>query len=178
MARKPRLYRRLVPASTTTRRAAGATLLASMLCGCTLTTVDPGRNFSLADISFDADYFYCHVEPELIFAKKCGPGDPAKGDASNGCHFNSSAVSAMVLIDHPAVDCGGGDHPLSGMDVGSGSAAQSNLESVSFEMNKDYTTAPVYVRPSGLGGALYHPRQIFDPNDPQVTTLLSTWASQ
>ena len=149
-----------------------------MLCGCTLTTVDPGRNFSLADISFDADYFYCHVEPELIFAKKCGPGDPAKGDASNGCHFNSSAVSAMVLIDHPAVDCGGGDHPLSGMDVGSGSAAQSNLESVSFEMNKDYTTAPVYVRPSGLGGALYHPRQIFDPNDPQVTTLLSTWASQ
>jgi hypothetical protein len=167
-----------VPASITTRRTAGATLAASMLCACTATTVDPGRSFSLPDISFDADYFYCHVEPELIFAKKCGPGDPAKGDASNGCHFNSSAVSAMVLFDHPAVDCGGGDHPLNAMDVGSGSAPQSNLESVSFEMNKVYTTAPVYVRPSGLGGALYHPRQIFQPDDPQVTTLLSTWASQ
>jgi hypothetical protein len=162
----------------TTRRAARAMATASMLCACTATTVDPGRNFSLPDISFDADYFYCHVEPELIFAKKCGPGDPSKGDPANGCHFNSSAVSAMVLLDHPAVDCGGGDHPLNAMDVGSGTAPASNLESVSFEMNKVYTTAPVYVRPSGLGGALYHPRQIFLPDDPQVTALLSTWASQ
>ena len=53
-----------------------------------------------------------------------------------------------------------------------------NLESVSFEMNKVYTNAPIYVRPSGFGGALYHPRRIFDPSDPQVTTLLSTWASK
>lgn len=165
-------------ASWTTRRAAGAVLLASVLGGCTWTTVDPRENFSIADVSFDADYFYCHVEPEFIVAKKCGPGDPSKGDASSGCHFNSAAVSAMVLIDHPAVDCGGGDHPLNSMDVGSGSPAQGNLESVSFEMAKDYTMAPVYVRPSGRGGALYHPRQIFDPNDPQVTALLATWASK
>ena len=146
--------------------------------GCSVTTVDPGPNFSIADTNFDADYFYCHVEPEFIFANKCGPGDPSQGDPPNGCHFNSSAVSGMALVDHPAVDCGGGDQPLNEMDVGSGSPAQENLESVSFEMNKVYTSAPLYVRPSGFGGALYHPRQIFDPNDPQVIALLSTWASK
>lgn len=153
-----------------TRRAAWAALLAPLL-GCT--TVDPGSNYVVPSTTFDEDYFYCHVEPELIFAKSCGPGDPSKGDPPNGCHFNSAAVSGMQLIDHPAVDCGGGDHPADRSSVGSGSAAQSNYDAVSLEMNKDYTTAPLFVRPSGSN----HPRVVFDWNDPQVNQLLATWAS-
>jgi len=105
--------------------------------------VDPGPNYSLADISFDADYFYCHVEPELIVAKSCGSGDPAKGDSPNACHFTHSAVSAMLLFDHASVDCGGGDHPVDRTQVGQGSSAQLNFEAVSLEMSKpDYLTAP------------------------------------
>ena len=96
---------------------------AGMLGGCT--TVDPGPNFVVPDEHFDEDYFYCHVEPELLFAKHCGSGDP--GDNGN-CHFNASAVSGMALRDHPAVDCGGGDHPLSRAAVGAGSPAQGNLQ--------------------------------------------------
>jgi hypothetical protein len=158
------------------RLVAGATLQSLSICCCSCTTVDPGPNFSPANTSFDPDYFYCHVEPEFIFAKRCGPGDPSKGE-SNTCHFTPSAVTGMMLIDHPAVDCGGGEHPLGRTQIGTGSAAAGNLEAVSFEMNKDdYTTAPVFVRPSGSGNALYHPRQIFDPSDPQVRTLLATWA--
>ena len=145
------------------------------LWGCT--TVDPGPNFSIADTSFDADYFYCHVEPEFIFAKGCGSGDPSKGE-SNSCHFTPSAVSGMVLLDHPRVDCGGGDHPVDRTQIGTGSPAQANLEAVSFEMSKTYTMAPLFVRPSGSGNALYHPRQIFDPSDPQVNQLLATWAAK
>jgi hypothetical protein len=144
--------------------------------GCCLgcTTVDPGPTFAVADVSFDADYFYCHVEPELIVARKCGPGDPSKGDSPNGCHFTSS-VSAMVLVDHSPVDCGGGDHPVDRVQIGSGSTAQSNFEVVSLEMDKsDYLKAPLFVRPSGM----YHPRQVFDPLDPQVRKLLMTWASK
>jgi hypothetical protein len=142
------------------------------------TTVDPGPNFSPANVSFDPDYFFCHVEPDFIFAKRCGPGDPARGE-TNTCHFTPSAVTGMMLIDHPPVDCGGGDHPLNRSQLGTGGAAQGNLEAVSFEMNKDdYTTAPLFVRPSGSGNALYHPRQIFDPSDMQVRLLLSTWASK
>ena len=131
-------------------------------------------NFVVPQTTFDPDYFYCHVEPGFIFANKCGSGDPSKGDPPNGCHFTSSVVSGMALIDHMPVDCGGGDHPVSTTQTGTGSAAEGNYEAVSLEMNTDYTTAPVFVRPSGSN----HPRQIFSTNDMTVNQLLSTWASK
>ena len=147
----------------------GAMLLAA---GCT--SIDPGPNFIIPEKAFDAAFFYCHVEPELIFAKKCGPGDPSKGDPANGCHYNPSSVSGMALLAHPPVNCGGGDTPLDPTQTGTGSAAQFNLESVSLEMNTDYTTAPLFVRPSGHN----HPRAVFSTTDNQVVTLLSTWAAK
>jgi hypothetical protein len=140
--------------------------------GCT--TIDPGPNFVVPNTTFDPNYFYCHVEPELIFAKKCGSGDTSQGDPSNGCHFNPSAVSGMALIDHQPVDCGGGDLPIDMTQIGTGSAATSNLQAVSIEMSRDYLNAPLYVRPSGSN----HPRQIFMPGDATVTMLLATWASK
>jgi hypothetical protein len=156
-----------------TRRAARASMmLFAPLIGCT--TIDPGPNFTASNSTFDADFFYCHVEPEFIFAKKCGPGDPSKNDPPNGCHFNSSVVTAMALIDHPAVNCGGGDHPVDVAQIGSGSPAQSNYEVASLEMSHQYTTAPIFVRPGGSN----HPRAIFDPSDPQVNMLLAAWASK
>ncbi len=140
------------------------------LFGCT--TVDPGPNFVVPDETFDADYFYCHIEPSFIFANKCGPGDPSQ-DKPNSCHF-SSAVTGMALIDHPTVDCGGGDHPVDTTQTGTGSPAQSNLEAVSIEMSRDYLTAPLFVRPTGYS----HPRAIFSRDDPTVNQLLSTWAAK
>ncbi len=158
------------------RRAVGPALLASIFGCFGCTSVDPGPNFSPVETSFDSDYFYCHVEPEFIFARGCGAGDPAKGE-TNSCHFTASAVSGMVLYDHPVVDCAGGDHPVDRTQIGTGSAAQSNLESVSFEMSKDYMSAPLFLRPSGgAGSSLPHPRAIFDPTDARVLLLLSTWA--
>jgi hypothetical protein len=163
-----------VVASTLSRAASLVTVGAALalLSGCT--TIDPGPNFVVAEVTFDANYFYCHVEPQLIFAYNCGPGDPTKGDKANGCHYNPSAVSGMALLQHPAVDCGGGDLPLSATSTGPGSPAESNYEAVSLEMSPDYLTAPVYVRPSGH----YHPRPVFQSNDPVVNMLLSTWASK
>src|SRR3954453_18848147 len=72
-------------------------------------TVDPGPNFVVPDEQFDADYFFCKVEPEILFARRCGGGEPGT-DAPGGCHFNSSAVSGMVLADHRPVPCQG-DRP-------------------------------------------------------------------
>jgi hypothetical protein len=156
-----------------TRRAARASVaLFAPLLGCT--TIDPGPNFSASNSAFDADFFYCHVEPEYIFAKKCGPGDPSK-DAPNGCHFNASVVTGMALLDHPAVNCGGGDHPVDRTQTGTGSPAQGNYEAASLEMSHQYNTAPIFVRPGGSN----HPRQIFDPTmDTQVNQLLAAWASK
>ena len=79
----------------------------------------------------------------------------------------------MALVQHPAIDCGGGDHPLDPTQTAG--AAQGDLQVVSFEMSRDYMTAPLFVRPSST---LNHPRMIFSPDDPQVNQLLSTWASK
>ncbi len=144
-------------------------------------TVDPGDNFVAPDIVFDANFFYCHVEPQLIFQYSCGSGDPSQGDQPNGCHFNPSAVSGMALIDHPAVDCAGGDIPVDATQIATGSPAQSNLEAVSLEMSKDYTSAPLYVRPSDAAGCPppAHPRCVFSQqNNPDVGQLLQQWALQ
>jgi hypothetical protein len=147
--------------------AAGVALTAG-LPSCT--TVDPGPNFVVPDEQFDADFFFCRIEPELLAAKKCGPGDPASGDPGNGCHFNSSAVSGMALAPHPPVDCADG-HPTNRAQVGAGSGAQGNLQAVSLEMSRDYLTAPLYLRPTGQN----HPRTIF-PKDDAVVDVIRQWA--
>jgi hypothetical protein len=144
-------------------------VLAGSFAACT--TVDPGPNFVVPEERFNEDYFYCHVEPEYLFAKGCGAGDPSKGDAANGCHFNASAVSGMPLLDHPAIDCGGGDRPLNRGQVGAGSPAAQNFQSASLEMSRDYLTAPIYVRPLGSN----HPRAVITADDPAVN-VLKTWA--
>jgi len=143
--------------------------LASAAC----TTVARGSDFSVPEESFNEDYFFCHVEPALIFGKRCGPGDPAAGDSSGGCHFNAAAVSGMALIDHPAVDCGGGEHPVSRSQIGSGSPARGNLQAVSLVMSRDYVTSPLYLRPTGAN----HPRAIFAKDDP-VADVIKTWAQK
>jgi hypothetical protein len=136
-------------------------------------SVDPGNNFVVRPFTFDENYFYCHVEPQFIFgpAYQCGKGNGS--DPANGCHFNSSAVSGMALQDHPLVNCGGGDAPVNPGDVAEGTPAQSNYEAVSLEMSGDYTSAALFVRPSGSN----HPRQIFSTSDPTVNQVLSKWAS-
>ena len=147
----------------------GAASLA-LLWSCT--TVDPGPNFVVPEEQFDADFFFCRIEPELLSAKRCGPGDPGAGDAANGCHFNSSAVSGMALTNHAPVDCVD-FRPTNRAQVGAGSGAQSNLQSVSLEMSRDYLTAPLYLRPTGQN----HPRIIFPREDP-VADILRQWAQK
>ena len=150
--------------------AIGSGALVALLWSCT--TVDPGPNFVVPDEQFDADFFFCRIEPELLTAKKCGAGDLGAGDPGNGCHFNSSAVSGMPLTNHVPVDCID-FRPTNRGQVGAGSGAQSNLQSVSLEMSRDYLTAPLYLRPTGQN----HPRAIFSRED-AVTDLIRQWAQK
>lgn len=83
------------------------TVAATSLVGCT--TIDPGNDYAVAPETFDADYFYCHVEPGFIFQQNCGPGIASD---NGSCHF-SAAVSGMNLQAHPAIDCAGEIIPLS-----------------------------------------------------------------
>lgn len=138
--------------------------------GCT--TVDPGPNFVVPDEQFDADFFFCRVEPELLVTKKCGSGDPGAGDAANGCHFNSSAVSGMALRNHDPIPCDG-DRPTNRALLNPGGAAQGNLQAVTLVMSRDALTAPLYVRPTGQN----HPRAIFPREDPFLE-VLRQWAQR
>lgn len=167
------VYRRGVRAALATGSLALVASVASVSSTVSCTTVDPGPNFVVPDENFDADFFFCRVEPELLFNKKCGPGDPAAGDAANGCHFNSSAVSGMALAPHPPIDCGGGDRPVNRTQIGAGSAAQGNLQAASLVMSRDFQTAPIYLRPTGLN----HPRPIFGREDP-VADVIRQWANK
>jgi hypothetical protein len=166
----------LVAATNGLRRAAVAGLL-GVATGCV--SVDPGPDFVVPQTVFDANYFFCEIEPNFIFANSCGSGDGSKGDKPNGCHFNPSAVSGMALIDHPPVPCNG-DIVSDQSQVGTGSPAESNLQAVSLEMSKDYTTAALYVRPSDLSGCPppAHPRCVIQASDMTVQLLLRTWASK
>jgi hypothetical protein len=152
-----------------TRRAVSATGLVVAMAGCT--SIDPGPDFVVPNATFDPDYFYCHVEPQFLFAPayQCGSGQPS----DNGqCHFNTSAVTGMALIAHPPIDCGGGDHPVNLSQITS--IPQGDLAAVSLEMSTEYTTAPIFVRPTGNS----HPRAIFQPNDKTANLILSTWATK
>ena len=162
-----RLVRELGQRALLTLVVAGAS---AVTAACT--TVDPGPNFVVESKTFDPDFFFCHVEPELLFAKGCGSGDSGRGE-SNSCHFNSSAVSGMALVSHAPVDCGGGNHPVDRTQIGSGSPAQGNLQAASLEMNTDYLTAPIYVRPLGNN----HPRAIFASDDP-VVDVIRQWSQK
>ena len=157
------LYRRRVTFAA--RLAASVLALAAAAC----TTVDPGPNFVVPDEQFDADFFFCRVEPELLIAKKCGPGE---GGDNNNCHFNSSAVSGMALAPHPTIECADG-RPTNRAQIGAGSAAQGNLQAASLVMSRDYATAPIYLRPTGQN----HPRSVFPKEDP-VVDIIRQWAQK
>ncbi len=151
-----------------TRRAGSALGSGGALLGCT--SIDPGPALVVPNATFDPDYFYCHVEPQFIFAPsyQCGSGKP--GD-NNQCHF-SSAVTGMALVAHPPIDCGGGDHPVDITQITSD--ASNDYSAISTEMSADWMNSALYVRP--LGNT--HPRAIFTSSDQNVINILSTWAAK
>ena len=165
------------------RWVAGALAVAGVACvwGC---TIDPGPNFVIPLSVFNEDFFYCHVEPEYLFAQdtSCGAG---QGSDNGNCHFNSSAVSGMALQQHNPIDCAGGDHPANTAagtgSTGPGSAAANNFSSASLEMSRDcvdYAScqAAILKRPTSTTD---HPRQIFDPNNDPANHqgVIYKWAS-
>lgn len=150
--------------------AAGLGILVAAL-GAACTTVDPGETFIVPNQTFNEDFFYCEVEPKLIFGKGCGD---LQG-SNTGCHYNSAVVSGMPLQNHPPVDCANGK-PTSPPSLGS--PAKSNYTSVSLQMSRDYLTAAIYVRPTSTTA---HPQvngtSVYAKDD-AVVDVIRQWAQR
>lgn len=134
-------------------------------------TVDPGPQFVVPPTQFDANYFYCTVEPQVIMGgltrKPCGD------DGSHGCHY-SDKVPAMPLQALPQpVACSGGV-PLNAGDVASGTAPALNYASVSLQMSSSVMEAPIYTWPTQIVPG--HPIQVYLPTDTAILDILDKWA--
>jgi hypothetical protein len=134
------------------------------------TTVAPGSDFNVSQVVFDENYYYCRVEPMLI-RQRCGPGDSAAGDASNGCHHS---VTSYRLIDYsPLVfETCDGDTPAPGARIVD--PARQNYQLTQARMKRDPEVAPLLLRPTGQSA---HPRQIF-AEDSADADLIRQWAKQ
>ena len=147
-------------------------LLGPVLLGCG--TVDPGPNFQIAEVVFDANFFYCKIEPMLV-DQKCGAGDPAKD--SQGCHFN---VTSFRLQQHggPPDDvlasCSGNLPSSPPMETWGQATSQANWGAASGKMSTDPDRAPLLLRPTQRA---IHPRQIFADKSPQAD-LIRQWATK
>jgi len=132
------------------------------------TTVDPGADFSIADLVFDENFFYCQVEPRVMIPHRCGSGDPEQGESAGGCHFS---VTAFRLTDYaPPVADG-----CMGNVVGSPvpAAARQNYQTSQARMRRDPEVAPLLQRPLKK---LNHPRAIF-ADDSDAAAAIREWAT-
>jgi hypothetical protein len=130
-------------------------------------TVDPGPDFSVAEVVFDQGFFYCRVEP-MMFTSGCGPG--GAGDPPNGCH---SSVTPFRFVEYmPAVaDTCNGITPAS---VSIPGAATQNYQAAQARMRRNPDQAPLLRYPTGQ---VQHPRTIFDQRSPEAD-LIRQWATQ
>jgi hypothetical protein len=136
--------------------------------GSACSTVEPGTQFAIAAVTYDANYFYCVIEPQVLMAKSCGAGDSSKGDTS-GCHATVTHFRLNISATQP-VACNG----LTPTDVVPPSSQQ-NYQAAQGEMTLDYANAPLIAWPTQKFSG--HPRQIFKDSDPEYG-LIKDWATK
>jgi hypothetical protein len=151
----------------TARTGAWACALALALTACGEqglfpTTVDPGPDFSVEDLLFDENFFYCQVEPRAIIPSSCGPGDSAQGDS--GCH---ATITSFRLRPHSDITCNN-NVPNSAIPT----EARGNYINAQSRMRRDPNSSPLLLRPLQQ---LEHPRKIFQP-DSDAAAAIREWA--
>ena len=132
-------------------------------------TVDPGPDFSVADVVFDDGFYYCKVEP-MFFAQRCSSGDPTQGEGS-ACHASVTSFRLTEYMPPVSDSCNGGVVPGGGSIPG---VAQQNYQGASARMRRNPDAAPLFLRPTGKA---QHPRVIFDAGSPEAD-LIRQWATQ
>ncbi len=145
-------------------------LVLLVVSGCGPSTVDPGPDFSVADVVFDESYFYCSVEP-LLFAYSCGSGDTGSGDAAGGCHYN---VTSYRLTNYSPLVAESCQNPSTSAPGTVTQAARQNYQASQARMKRDPEIAPLLQKPLKNQA---HPRQIFDEGS-DAALAIRAWAEK
>lgn len=133
-------------------------------------TVEPGPDFSVAEVVFDQGFYYCRVEP-ILFQSGCGPGNPTAGDPASGCHSSVTSFRFREYLEPVASGCSGGVVPGS---VTIPPVAAQNYQAVQARMRRDPEQAPLLLYPTGQA---QHPRTIFDAASAEAD-VIRQWATQ
>ena len=127
-------------------------------------TVDLGDDFVAPDLQLDEPFFYCRIQPDVLTLHSCANG----GDGEAGsCHESNSALRLLASDAPPPCDDDGAlvdEVP---------DAYRANFDAVSFSVQSDALTSPLYLRPTGQAS---HPRTIFDEDD-EAAQLIVDWIS-
>lgn len=129
-----------------------------------LGTVDLGDDFVAPELQLDADFFYCHIQPDVLSKHSCASGDA--GD-NGGCHDSHSALR-LLATDAPS-PCDADGVVVSAIPE----AYEANFEAVRFSVQSNPLDSPLYLRPLGRAS---HPRVIFPDDDP-AAELIVEWIS-
>jgi hypothetical protein len=142
-----------------------------VLCGCgsaqdngVLGSVDLGGDFVAPDLQLDENFFYCHIQPEVLTKYSCATGMAGE---KGGCHDSHSALRLVATNASAPCDKSGavtGQVP---------DAYKSNFEAVRFSVQSDPLSSPLYLRPLNRAS---HPRAIFSDND-KAAKLIVEWIS-
>jgi hypothetical protein len=135
-------------------------LCASAACS----TVEPGAQLSIAEVSYDESFFYCQVEPSVLVGQSCSGGDPARGESPSGCH---ASVTSFTIRATTGVACNG-LVPSGAIPSGS----RDNFAASQSEMAVDVTSAPMLTRPTQETA---HPRAIFSTSSAEAE-IIRQWA--
>lgn len=132
------------------------------------TTVDPGPDFSVADIVFEESFFYCQVEPRVLVANSCGGGDPGQ-DPAGGCHYSVTSFRLTEYSPLVADSCNG--NVVTGAVL---AAARQNYQTSQARMKRDPEVARLLQHPLGN---MRHPRRIFEENS-DAAEAIREWATR
>lgn len=146
-----------------TRCAWRAVVLAlAAAAGCS--TIEPGSQLSIAEVTYDENFFYCQVEPSVLIGQSCAGGDALRGESTGGCH---ASVTSFTLRTTTAVPC---DDLVPSGAIGSGS--RDNYAAAQSEMAIDVSSAPLLTRPTQKTA---HPRVVFTDDSPEAA-IVREWA--
>jgi hypothetical protein len=127
-------------------------------------TVELGDDFVAPDLQLDESFFYCRIQPEVLTRHSCATGASGEGGT---CHDSESALR-LAATDAPP-PCDGNGVLVDGVP----DAYRANFDAVSFSVQSDPLTSPLYLRPTGQAS---HPRTIFDEGD-EAAELIVEWIS-